>query len=697
MRPKFTDQQTLTELEFPLILSRLEEYAVSENAKNILTNLVPTNQFQSIILNLGTVSERLDIRQSNMVFPAMDFESLDVELKILGIVDSAISIEGIFRIKRASELVNALLKFFEKNTVFPKLHSLVSSCHYTEEIIRPIEKVMDPRGKIKDDASPLLLEIRTEIKKIRNQINRNFEKEMRRLVKEGVLGETYEGFIHERRVLTVQATYKRKVPGNILGSSKTGSLTYIEPQINASLNNELAWLIDDEKKEIYRILQALTKVLRGFFPLINDYQKALVALDVVNAKAKLADEMNAILPEICDDLTLDWKDAVHPILRWNNQKNKKNTVAQTLRLSNKQRMLVISGPNAGGKSITLKTCGLLQCMLQAGLLIPVDKNSKTCLFQQLYSDIGDNQSIDNELSTYSYRLNRMKYFLEVANRRTLLLLDEFGTGSDPELGSALAEVFFEEMYKSKTFAILTTHYASIKRKAAELPESFNGSMRFDGHKLTPLFSLELGQPGSSFTFEVASLNGINAEIINRAKSKLSKETVKFNQLLGSLQSEKTALQKSIAKYKESEKSMTASLKANELKSEEFQQKSKQIKGLLEQNTRWIQLGQKFQKYLERYHAGPRKKAANDLLFEEIRGYMLKEKTKSQPQKKAITSTPAKENASKEKITFQVGDKVRVIGSRQVAVVESLTDDIAVVSVKSLKMKVDLLKLTPILK
>jgi DNA mismatch repair protein MutS2 len=336
-------------------------------------------------------------------------------------------------------------------------------------------------------------------------------------------------------------------------------------------------------------------------------------------------------------------------------------------------------------------------MLQAGLLIPVDKNSKTCLFQQLYSDIGDNQSIDNELSTYSYRLNRMKYFLEVANRRTLLLLDEFGTGSDPELGSALAEVFFEEMYKSKTFAILTTHYASIKRKAAELPESFNGSMRFDGHKLTPLFSLELGQPGSSFTFEVASLNGINAEIINRAKSKLSKETVKFNQLLGSLQSEKTALQKSIAKYKESEKSMTASLKANELKSEEFQQKSKQIKGLLEQNTRWIQLGQKFQKYLERYHAGPRKKAANDLLFEEIRGYMLKEKTKSQPQKKAITSTPAKENASKEKITFQVGDKVRVIGSRQVAVVESLTDDIAVVSVKSLKMKVDLLKLTPILK
>lgn len=696
MRPKFTDQQTLTELEFPLILSTLEEYAVSDNAKLILKNLVPTNQFQTILFNLDTVNERLQIRLSNLVFPAMDFESLDAELKILGIVDAAVSIEGIFRIKRASELVNALLKFFVKESSFQKLKSLLNTCYFTEEIILPIEKVMDPRGKIKDDASPTLLQIRTEIKRVRNQINRNFEKEMRRLVKEGVLGETYEGFIHERRVLTVQATYKRKVPGNILGSSKTGSLTYIEPQVNAALNNELAWLIDDEKKEIYRILQALTKVLRGFYPLITNYQKALVDFDVVHAKAKLADSMNAVLPEICQDLTLEWKDAIHPILRWNNERAKKNTISQTIKLSNKQRMLVISGPNAGGKSITLKTCGLLQCMLQAGLLIPVDKNSKTCLFQQLYSDIGDNQSIDNELSTYSYRLNRMKFFLETANRRTLLLLDEFGTGSDPELGSALAEVFFEEMYKSKTFAILTTHYAAIKRKAAELPESFNGSMRFDGHKLTPLFSLELGQPGSSFTFEVASLNGINADIIDRAKAKLSKETVKFNQLLGSLQAEKTALQKSIAKFKASEKSMLEALQQNELKSEEFQSKSKQIKGLLEQNTRWIQLGQKFQKYVERYHAGPRKKAANDLLFEEIRGYMLKEKTKNNPQKKVNQALPKKENSTKEKVNYQVGDKVRVIGSRQVAVIESLTEGIAIVSVKSLKMKVDLLKLTPII-
>jgi len=440
------DQQTLKDLEFTVIREWLTDYAIGDTAKDRLENLFPSSDFKAIKADLQKVKEYHSIISDGEDFPALFFQELPKEIQLLGIKNSMIEQEGFVRIYKASELVNSLLIFFDKREKdFPALSELVSEATYTKEILDLIDKVFDKKGNVKDEASELLTEIRQNMAALRVKINKNFEKELRKYDKEGFLGDVRETFINERRVLSVISSHKRKIKGSVLGSSKTGSLTFIEPFINVDLNNELELLIDDERKEIFRILRELTRELSKYIDLIKAYQFVLTNMDFVHAKAKLAFEINADLPGIVDEPHIELINVYHPILWQNNKLQHKKTLPQNILLDKSKRILVISGPNAGGKSITLKTIGLNQLMLQSGLLVPMDTNSKMCLFQQVKTDIGDQQSIENELSTYSYRLKRMKHFLKVSNYRTLLLLDEFGTGSDPDLGGALAEVFFERL------------------------------------------------------------------------------------------------------------------------------------------------------------------------------------------------------------------------------------------------------------
>ncbi|MFY7667176.1 MAG: endonuclease MutS2, partial [Crocinitomicaceae bacterium] len=534
-----SDQQTILDLEFNLIIEWLGQYVIEKTASEKIKNLKPSNNFVQLEFDLNQLNELKTIRISNESFPALDFEELKEEIKLLKIQNSVVSIEGFRRIYQASDLINRLVTFFEsRKQRYPSLETIVEQCEINHEINKRIDLVFDRAGTVKDDASPLLNEIRQRVKTLRNQINRNFERELRKLLKDQILGDVTDGYVNERRVLSVQSSFKRKVSGNVHGSSKTGNLTYVEPQVNVPLNNEMEFLLDDERKEIHRILKQLTCDIAVHYPLIVAYQNCLVDFDFLNAKCRLALEMDAVLPGINRKTDFEYIDAYHPILRKSNSLVKKETKPQRILMNGNQRMLVISGPNAGGKSITLKTVGLLQLMLQSGLLIPVQENSKACFFQQILSDIGDNQSIENELSTYSYRLQRMNYFLKVSNHRTLLLLDEFGTGSDPELGGALAEVFFEELYKKSAFAVITTHYSNIKLKANALKNAENGCMLFDSETLKPKYEFAIGQPGSSFTFEVAKMNGIKSEIISTAKGLLDDKKVKLDRLLNDLQKEK---------------------------------------------------------------------------------------------------------------------------------------------------------------
>ena len=459
-------------------------------------------------------------------------------------------------------------------------------------------------------------------------------------------------------------------------------MTYVEPQLNVPLNNEMEFLLDDERKEIHRILKQLTSDIAAFYPLILAYQDCLVDFDFLNAKCRLALEMDAVLPGINRKTDFEYIDAFHPILRKTNSLVKKETKPQRILMNGNNRMLVISGPNAGGKSITLKTVGLLQLMLQSGLLIPVQENSKACFFQHILSDIGDNQSIENELSTYSYRLQRMNHFLSISNHRTLLLLDEFGTGSDPELGGALAEVFFEELYKKSAFSVITTHYSNIKLKANELKNAVNGCMLFDSMTLKPKYEFAMGQPGSSFTFEVAKMNGIDSEIISFAKGLLDENKVKLDQLLNELQKEKNYLEQLNKDHQEAQSvAEEARIQFNE-KKEHYENRLRSQQVLIDQNNKQLAGGKKMLQFIDKFNLKSRKKNVNDELLEEIRNFMKMEKSKSevkiQQQKVAIQSpkmtvAKQKKQESLNQHLIIMGSSVQILGTNRIGIVDKIKD------------------------
>ena len=694
-----TDAQTLTDLEFELIREWLESFCVGPSAKLSARKLTPGNRFKQIRVELNRLNEFKSIRIHGEKFPALDFEELQNEIRLLGIQQAVIPIEGFRRLYQASDLVNHIIQFFDKALfTYPLLKELTKDVYFTKEILTEIDQVFDRTGNVKDDASPELKEIRARIRTLRVQINRNFDRELRKYNKDKILGETLEGFINDRRVLTVQSTFKRKVPGNIHGSSKTGSLTFVEPVINVPLNNELEFLFDDERKEIHRILQVLTATIAHFKPLIESYQKLLVQLDFINAKCKLALDLNANLPSIGQTAGFHLKDAFHPILWKSNQVSGKVTFPQSVSMSPTSRLLVISGPNAGGKSITLKTIGLLQMMLQSGLLVPVNENSVMCFFSTILSDIGDNQSIENELSTYSYRLQRMKYFMEVANHQSLLLLDEFGTGSDPELGGALGEVFFEQIYRLKSFGVITTHYGNIKLKASELPHAQNGCMLFNEKNLQPLYQFSIGQPGSSFTFEVAQMNGISKELIADAKSRLDQKKVKLDTLLNSLQKERNQL---LEKSKKFDRVSTEAIRAKaeyESKESKLDARLSQVNQVTEVNSKQLQAGKKMLQFIERFNAKSRKKDVNTLLFQELTQFLRMEKSKTELKKQESISPKKPTKKQQEKVeTYQqemikVGSQVQLIQTNRIGVVEEMKGKQLSVIFGQARIKVSLDKL-----
>lgn len=695
----YFDEQVVTDLEFDVIRIMLHDYCIGDTARIRSTDISPMIQRSDVIESLSLVKEFHRIRTEGYTFPALDYQELHREIRILAVRDSVLSEESFRNLIDASRLVNSLVQFFKQNKeTFVRLSALHAEVYHTTEIIDPIEKVFDLRGLVRDDASPELYRIRQEIQSVRRKINRNFNKELKEFIDKGWLADTKEGFVNERRVLAVMSTHKRKIPGMALGSSKTGTVTFIEPQVNTALNFEFEMLQDDERKEIYRILMALTREIRKSLPLIEAYQKLLPELDFINAKTKLALEINADMPAISDEQEIDLINAYHPILLLTNKKSGNKTHAQSLRMDKFSRMLVISGPNAGGKSITLKTVGLLQLMLQSGLLIPASPNSKMCLFHSILTDIGDNQSIENQLSTYSYRLKRMKHFLDVANRRSLLLLDEFGTGSDPDLGGALAEVFFEELYNRKSFGVVTTHYGNIKLKASHLRNAINGSMLFDKESLEPLYRLDIGQPGSSFTFEVAEINGIPQALIEDAKSRLDVNKVQMDNLIAELQKEKSELEKLVANARKAEQEALKAKESFESRQAKYEDKLQSQQELIERNNHFLIRGRKMQSFIDQF-VTKGKGTQNKTLLEEVKKFITVEKTKIEDAKRAeelkIKSAAKKQPKKKQKPEqdlIKVGSLVKLVGGKQSGTVIELDGKNATVAFGVFKTKVEKAKL-----
>ncbi len=712
-------QKSVQDLEFVTVTKQLSSRCNTDLGKTMASVLEPLLEEAEIQRLLGETSEYLSSFDNNNRIPNHGFDSISGELNLLKVENTTLEVSGFRKIKHLCLTVAEHKKFFKKfKEYYPLLHAFTETVELLKEIPELIEGVIDKFGELKDSASPDLNRIRQEMAQVRGKINQSFGTALNTYQASEFLDEIRESIVDNRRVLAVKSMYRRKVKGSVLGTSKTGSIVYMEPEAVSKYTRALNNLEFDEKEEIQRILNVLTSQIRPFRNDLKEYQDFLAHIDLTAAKAKYATEIKAIKPEINHERRLFLREAYHPLLYLSNKKDNLPTFPQTIELHPENRIIVISGPNAGGKSITLKTIGLLQLMLQSGMLIPVHERSSFCLFSTILTDIGDNQSIENHLSTYSYRLKNMNKFLRKCDAQTLFLIDEFGTGSDPELGGALAEAFLEVFYDRESYGVITTHYANLKALANELPHATNANMLFDSSTLQPTFQLELGQPGSSFTFEVAQKNGIPYSLINKAKKKVEKGKIRFDATIAKLQKERTKMARTGTRLQEEETKAREEAQRLEKLNAKIKTKLENYQELYDFNQRMIYLGEKVNKIAEKYFRDKKKRPLiSEILrlvetenskrkkrsVSEIKEQAVKKKEVSRELEKEVKTIREKKKQAKKKQekvkakprpVFKVGDRVRLFDGKAVGSIDSLEKNKAVVNygMFTTKVSVDQLEL-----
>ena len=696
-------QKTLQDLEFKIVLQQVSAYCITTLGQEKALEIIPFKDKETLLVALQLTHDYVSSFYNDNRIPNHGFDAITKELKLLNIENTYLEVTSLKKLVSISVTVNSIVTYLKKfQDYYPALNNFASHIEVTKVIIEKIDTIVDRFGEIKDNASSLLFELRQSINKLKGKLNTSFSAALNMYHNLDYLDDIRESVVDNKRVLAVKAMYRRKVKGAIMGGSKTGSIVYMEPETTLQYSRELNNLEYEEQEEVIRILKDLTNFIRPFLSLLHDYQNFLINLDVISAKAKYAKSINGILPEFSKEKKLFLRDAYHPLLYLNNLEKNEKTFPQTIELKQDNRIIVISGPNAGGKSITLKTVGLLQVMLQSGMLIPVHERSTVCLFDRILTDIGDNQSIENHLSTYSYRLKQMNYFLKKCNQNTLFLIDEFGTGSDPELGGALAETFLEEFYHRDAFGIITTHYSNLKILANELPNMLNANMLFDEKTLNPLFKLVIGQAGSSFTFEVAQKNGIPFSLINRAKKKIERSKVRFDATIAKLQKERSKLEKTGESLKFNEKKKIEEADKLAEINAKIQKKLENYQELYDSNQRLIYLGQKVNDIAEQYFENKQKRQLMNAFFKLVEIENSKRKKISAKQKKALKTkeeqikkeaekkiqvirkkkTIEKENnreLPKPKPILKVGDRVRMYDGRAIGNIDKIEKNKAVVN------------------
>ncbi len=503
-------------------MMRADEMVMSGNQEAIEHKLNETEEFRRICLF-----------EEN--FPTDNYIDVTGSIKKARTEGRFLEIEEVYNLKKSLEAVKAILRFFsgsEEKKKYPVLCKTAGGVSFYPFVLEQIDRILTKNGRIKDNASSELATIRKEIIRKQSNINRQLEHILKKARQEGYADEDSAlTFRNGRLVIPVPAAYKRKVAGFIHDESATGKTAYIEPAEVVELNNELKELEYAESREIIKILVKFTDAIRPYLDELENAYFFLGDIDFMRAKALFAVDINAVKPGTTDGMAFTWIKAVHPLLFLTNRKMNKEVVPLDLRLDDTNRILLISGPNAGGKSVCLKTVGLLQYMLQCGMLVPMAENSSAGIFSDIFIDIGDEQSIENDLSTYSSHLLNMKYFVKHAGSRTLILIDEFGAGTEPILGGAIAEAILDRLNKSGTYGVMTTHYANLKHFASSVNGLINGAMLFDTGLIRPLFRLEIGKPGSSFAIDIARKIGLPEDILNSAADKAGQEHIQFDKHL----------------------------------------------------------------------------------------------------------------------------------------------------------------------
>ena len=561
---------------------QVEKMAFSDDAEQVNEWLKQVREFRRLILEVED-------------FPLQYFYDVRESIVRIRIENTHLEENELFDLRRSLSTIDSIVKILnhsdedeshaaendgwrrEKKYSYPSLHLLAKDIVTFPQIVQRIDQIIDKFGKIRDNATPELLQIRRELAKTEGSISHTLYSILRSAQSEGVVEKDVTPTLRDGRlVIPVIPTLKKKIKGIVHDESATGKTVFIEPTEVVEANNRVRELEGEERKEIIRILTQFTNKLRPYSHEIMDSYRFLAKIDLIQAKQKLAEIQKAIEPEVEDHPHIDWIRAIHPLLQQSLEKKGEKVVPLDITLTQEKRILIISGPNAGGKSVCLKTVGLLQYMLQCGLSIPVSERSKTGVFQNIMIDIGDEQSLENDLSTYSSHLLNMKNMMKAANGNTIILIDEFGTGTEPGIGGAIAEAVLDRLCKQGAYGVITTHYQNLKHFADSHEGVANGAMLYDRHEMKALFQLAIGRPGSSFAIEIARKIGLPEEVIKEASDIVGSEYIQSDKYLQDIVRDKRYWENKRQSIHQREKDMEKTISKYESDIEEIEKSRKQI-------------------------------------------------------------------------------------------------------------------------
>ena len=706
--PKDFEKKT----EFTKIRELIKAHCLSNSGKEKVEKMTFLTDAETIENLLNLTSEFKYIIQFKDNFPTNYFIDTQKYFEKVKNIGTYFTEKELFDIIRSLTTVKAIITFFKNDEEkhFPKLKKLTDEVQVFPFVIKRISSVIDKYGEIKNNASLELSKIRNELSKKQSSVSQTIHKIIKTQISAGIVEPDAEISVRDNKLLIpVEAKNKRKIKGIIYGESATGKTSYIEPIEVVTLNNEIKELEFAELREIRKILTEITDELRPYFDDIKKSYDFMANIDFIRAKALFAEDTDAVKPKLNNKTEIEFLKAKHPLLFLSHKKSGKKVIPSNIKLNEEQRILIISGPNAGGKSVALKTVAILQYMLQCGLLIPTKDISVTGIFDNIFIDIGDEQSIENDLSTYSSHLQNMKYFTENADSKTLFLIDEFGTGTEPMLGGAIAEAVLENIHKTDAKGIITTHYTNLKHFATNNEGIINAAMLYDNDKMRPLYQMETGKPGSSFAFEIAEKTGLNKTVLANAKSKIDKNQIDFEKALKQAQHEKRKLKQSKRNIRTTENKLRETLEIYEENLEQLLQKKKDILKEAKKEAEEIlnSANKKIEQTILKIKRENAEKEETKKLRKELNEYIITEKekqrlsnerieqkieklkNKKQKRKKEI---PAQQKEILKTKEIQIGDYVKIKGINTVAEVLSVKKKKAVVSGNNVQLTVDIDKL-----
>lgn len=684
-------------LDYLEIITHIRQYCFGPLGEEQVEQIRCYTDHKRISMRLQQVEEMLEALREDVIVPGEGYLDLSHHLKMLGLENSVLAAEEMLEVMQAARTARTLWTTFgEQAKEFPALSALFNEQPFPREVAAVIGQVLNDEGQVKPGVSPELERIRREIRNREREFDRQFDKIARDAAQSGWLAEGGETVRNGRRVLSVLAEHKRDIRGVIRDESSSGRVVYMEPERTLEVSNEIFDLQQQEKREIYRILRELTNRIRPYRQLLRDYQRILGLIDFVHAKAQFAKQIQAQPVKLVDRPSLHIQNGIHPLLYLHHQKSGKSVVPLNLHMEDGNHILVISGPNAGGKSVLLKTVGLLQMMIQSGIMIPAEEETEMGIFHRLFVDIGDQQSLEKDLSTYTSHLQNMRYFLQKADGHTLFMIDEFGTGTDPQLGGAMAESILKALKKQKAWGVVTTHYGNLKTFADQQEGLVNGAMRFNQETIEPTFELEMGKPGSSFTFKIAERTGLPKRIINEARHRAGIRARSVEEMLNDLEKEKQQFEDRSKRVKEKEQHLESLIGTYTQLKNDLEENRKEL--LRENKEKALQelkeTNRKLEQVVKDLREQDRRTGQPEQQQEAVREARQKIQQERQNLRKDLQELQPKE-APAAPAELEVGQTVKMRGSDQTGRIEEFRKNKALVAFGQLKTLVDRKKLEPV--